>query len=368
MPHSRVLHRAAALALASSLLPHPAAAAPERKLHFDYANLTESSGLFSAFQAAYVSAANTAGVTLTTYNNNESGTTALTNARLMVADHPDVIYDFNVVSGLGRSLGAIFTRAHIACIAINIAAPPCALENLDNPGMGASAARIALAYMHAHNWTGADTTVLMLQNATAGNSVNIAVREFYSQVAAAVPGMTPMAPDAITATTTTIGKSGYQVNAGSDIDSAFTAVRQALETIPATRHLVLFAINDDLALGGWRAVVGERRTRQSIVIGLGGSAPALVQLRTNPQWIGEDMPFLQGWAEIGIAMGVAMAHGATPPAVTYIPQTVLTKANIAKYYGTSNTTPVLLSPLPAADAYLIHYGVLQKFHNIEGLQ
>ena len=53
--------------------------------------------------------------------------------------------------------------------------------------------------------------------------------------------------------------------------------------------------------------------------------------------------------------------------MTYIPQTVLTKSNVDKYFGSSNTTPKLLSPLPAGDDYLLKYGVLQKFDNIEGL-
>jgi ribose transport system substrate-binding protein len=345
----------------------PQKSAATASLRFDYANLTESSGLFSAFQAAFVAAARTAGVQLTTYNNNESGTTALTNAHLMVADHPDVIFEYNVVAGLGRSLGAIFTRAHIPCVAVNIAAPPCPLENLNNPQMGASAAQVVVPYMKRNGWTGANTTVLILQNATAGTSVNIAVRDFYSEVADQVPGMTKTAGSAISATTTTIGSTGYQVNAGSGIDTAYTAVQQVLQGIPRARHLVLFAINDDLALGGWRALVGAGRADNSVAVGLGGSVPAMEQLRTNPHWIGEDMPFLQGWSEIGIAMGVAIARGAKPPAVTYIPQTILTKSNVAKYFGSSNTTPRLLSPLPATDDYLVKYGVLQKFHNIEGL-
>jgi ribose transport system substrate-binding protein len=359
----------ALLATACSSSSSSGAASPtsSANLKFAYANLTESSGLFSLLQTDFVNSAHTAGVQLATYNNNEDGQTALNNAQLMVNGHPNVALEYNVVSGLGQSLGETFSRAKIPCVAVNIAAPPCPLENLDNPGMGASAAQVAVPYMQSHGWTGANTTVLFLQNATAGTSVNIAVREFYSDIANEVPGMTKMAANSISPTTTTIGSTGYQVNAGTGIDTAYSAVQQVLQGIPSSRHLVLFAINDDLALGGWQAIAGAGREANSVVMGLGGSEPAMEQLRSNSHWIGEDMPFLQGWAEIGIAMGVAMAHGVTPPAVTYIPQTVLTKNNVDKYFGSSNTTPKLLSPLPAADGYLLKYGVLQKFDNIEGL-
>jgi ABC-type sugar transport system substrate-binding protein len=338
-----------------------------KKLTFDYANLTDNSALFSSFQQSFVAGAKKLGITFNTYNNNESGTTALTNARLMVASHPNVIFDYNVVAGLGASLGSIFHKAGIRCVAVNIAAPPCPLENLNNPGMGQLAAGVAVPYMRSHGWTGANTTVLFLQNATAGASVNIAVRTFYSDVASRVTGMTPMPASDIHAATTTIGTTGIQVNAGGTLSSAHTAVADVLPGIASTRHLVLFGINDDLVLGGWSAIQDAGRSSQAIVIGLGGAVPAMQQLRTNPHWIGEDIPFLPGWAEIGLAMGVALSRGYHLPATTYIPQTILTKANVSHYYGSSNTTPKVLSALPPSDKYLIKTGVLQKFKNIPGV-
>lgn len=338
-----------------------------KKLTFDYANLTENSALFSSFQQSFVSGAKKLGITMNTFNNNESGTTALTNARLMVAGHPSVIFDYNVVAGLGDALGRIFHKAGIPCVAVNIAAAPCALENLNNPGMGALAAGVAVAYMTSHGWTGANTTILFLQNATAGASVNIAVRGFYSDVASRVSGMTPVAANAIHAATTTIGSSGIQVNGGGTLSSAHTAVADVLPGISTSRHLVMFAVNDDLALGGWSAIQDAGRSGKAVVIGLGGSVPAMQQLRSNSHWIGEDIPFLPGWAEIGLAMGVALARGYHLPATTYIPQTILTKANVNDYYGSSNTTPKVLSALPASDKYLIKTGVLQKFNNIPGV-
>lgn len=337
------------------------------KLKFDYANVTDNSTLFNAIQSGFIAAAQKVNASLTTYNNNLSGTTALTNARLMVADHPSLVFEYNVVAGLGHSLGLAFTRAHVPCIAVNVPATPCALENLNNPQLGIDTAKVVAKAMLGRGWTGANTTVIIEQNATAGTDVNSSVRDFYSTIANMVPGMTKIVGPAITATTTTIGSTGIQVNTSGTLSGAFSAVRDVLQSIPANRHLVIYANNDDETLGGWRAVVGAGRSTNALAAGLGGSSTAMKQLRTNPQWVAEGVLFPEGWGEIGIAMAVAMIRGATPPATTYIPQAVITKSNVAKYFGSSNTTPVLLSAIPSEDNYLLSTGVLQKFHNIAGL-
>jgi len=66
---------AAALALlaaacSSSSSSGPASSTSSANLKFAYANLTESSGLFSLLQTDFMNSAHTAGVQLTTYNNN----------------------------------------------------------------------------------------------------------------------------------------------------------------------------------------------------------------------------------------------------------------------------------------------------------
>ncbi len=337
-------------------------------LHLDYANVTDNSTLFNAVQSGFIDGAHTIGAHLTTYDNNLSGTTALTNARLMVAEHPDLIFEYNVVGGLGRSLGETFTRAHVPCIAVNVAAPPCALENLNNPKLGADTGTVVAEKMKQLGWTGANTTVIIEQNATAGTDVNSSIRYFYAAVATAVPGMEKVAGDAIQATTTTIGSTGIQVDTAGTLDGAFNAVKNVLQGLPSDRHVVIYANNDDEALGGWRAVAQAGRSGNALAAGLGGSAPAMEQVRTNPQWVAEGVLFPQGWGEIGLAMAVAMLQGATPPETTYIPQAVITKSNLEQYFGSSNSTPRMLSGIPNDDKYLLSTGVLQKFHNIEGVQ
>lgn len=376
MGHGKMILLTAAVAVAlvgcgsttSHSQPTHSGTVKPSNLHLDYANVTDNSTLFNAVQSGFINGAHTIGAHLTTYNNDLSGTTALTNARLMVADHPDLIFEYNVVGGLGRSLGATFTRAHVSCIAVNVAAPPCTLENLNNPKLGADTGTVVAKEMKKLGWTGSNTTVIIEQNATAGTDVNSSVRYFYATVAAEVPGMKKVAGDAITATTTSIGSTGIQVDTGGTLDGAFNAVKNVLEGLPSTRHVVIYANNDDETLGGWRAVAEAGRSGDALAAGLGGSAPAMQQVRTNPHWVAEGVLFPQGWGEIGLAMAVAMLQGAKPPATTYIPQAVITKDNLTKYFGSSNSTPRMLSGIPNGDKYLLSTGILQKFHNIEGVR
>jgi ribose transport system substrate-binding protein len=83
--------------------------------------------------------------------------------------------------------------------------------------------------------------------------------------------------------------------------------------------------------------------------------------------VAEGDVFVYFWGEYLMAMGVAMLQGAKPPALTISPQTVLTKENISRYYTPGMFTAKVLPRLPAVDRYLAKPGILQKFHNIEGL-
>ena len=128
-----------------------------------------------------------------------------------------------------------------------------------------------------------------------------------------------------------------------------------------------YTVNDDSTIGAWRAITQAHRENNTLVAGLGGDKDGLTQLRTNPHWVAEGDVFVYFWGEYLMAMGVAMLQGAKPPALTISPQTVLTKENISRYYKPGMFTAKVLPRLPAVDRYLAKPGILQKFHNIEGL-
>ncbi len=332
---------------------------------FAFANIQENGELFKQLGDGFEAAAKTVNISLSRYNNNGDGVTTTSNARLMVQEQPDVIFEYNSVEGIGAALQRTFNQANIPFVAVNIPVPGGYWFNLVNKDLGIDAAKVVVAAAQERGWTKDDTTVLIVQASFAGVEVNDCVRYFYIQ-AAEMLGMEQVAPEAITATTTTISTTGVQVDGKATLEDSYQAVKNVLQTIPQDRHVLLFAVNDDSAIGAWRAITESGRTDNALIAGLGGSVAALKELRTNPQWVGEGSIFMTHWGQYLLAMGVAIKNGVTPPPLTKSPQAVITKENVDQYYDAEGKV-MLLPPLVPENQYLADTGILQQFGNVDGL-
>ncbi|MCC8978524.1 sugar ABC transporter substrate-binding protein [Bradyrhizobium acaciae] len=341
------------------------AEAGDRKYKFAFANVQESGELFKQFGDGFKAAADKIGIVLSRYNNNGDGVTALNNARLMIEEQPDIVFEYNGVEGIGNSLQKVFERAKVPYVAINVPVPGGHWFNLVNKEIGIDAAKIVAAAAREKGWTADNTTVLVAQAAAAGVEVNDCVRYFYITVAEEM-GMQQVGPEAITATTTIISPTGIQVDGKGALEASYAAVKNVLQTIPKDRNLLLFAVNDDSAIATWRAVAESGRGDKALVAGLGGSLAALKELRTNPQWVGEGSVFSTHWGQYLLAMGVAIVNDKKPPPLTKAPQIVLTKKDVDTYYDAAGKV-VMLPPLVPENRYLAATGILQKFGNVKDL-
>jgi len=366
-----VVVAAGTTAMAASGAPskHVSAAGPRAdfsQYHFDYAHASEAGAIETTIRAGIVSAAKKLGIHMNLFENNNDGPTAINNARLMIQEQPDEIIEYNLVDGVGKALGAQLTGSKIPCMSVNVATPGCPWVNLSNKISGVGAGRIIAREAMKRGWTAKDTTVLVLQCSTCGFEINNSPRWFYITVASKMH-MTKLAPTQITAQTTTKGDNLYQVDdADLSIDKAYSAVQTALQSIPKSRHLLVFAVNDDGSVGAWRAIQAAGRGKQTLIGGLSGLPQGLNQLRTNPQWVAEGSLFLPYWGEYVMAMAVAIKQGARPPHLTLFPQITMDKKTVNTYYP-HGTVAKVLPPLPAADRYLAKTGVLQAFGNVQGL-
>lgn len=344
-----------------------AAGLPGEGLFFTFANANASGQLFVDMQNGMQAAADAAGVELKIYNNNMDGETALRNAQLMVQDQPDFIIMYNAVEGVGASLGRTFNDAGIPCIAVNVPFPGCAWFNLSNKDIGTETGIVMAEAAKERGWTGADTTVLLVQNATAGEEVNHSVMYFYEAVAQNMEGMDQIAATDITRQVTTMGNNLIQVDGQSALEPSYTAVKNILATIPEDRHLLIQTPNDDSAMGAWRAIEEANRAENTLIAGLGGGAEGLKQLRDNPNWVAEGDIFFPNWGEYIVAMAIEMLKGDVPPERTASPQVVLTKETLADYYPNAEPPAQLLPPLPPENEYLADSELLKLLDNIEGI-
>ncbi|MDC9822776.1 substrate-binding domain-containing protein [Devosia sp. ZB163] len=358
---------AAAAALGGTALTAPilAAFAQDKPLKFAFANVTEAGELFKQLGDGFVDVAQKAGITVSRYDNKFDGVTATNNARLMVQEQPDVIFEYNAVEGIGPALRRTFEQANIPFVAINVPVPGGHWFNLVNKDLGIEAADTVVGFAKEKGWTADDTTVLIVQASASGVEVNDCVRYFYVR-AAELMGFPQVDPEAISATTTVISPAGVQVDGKATLEDSYTSVKNVLQTIPADRNLLLFTVNDDSAVGAWRAVQESGRGEKTLIGGLGGSIAALKELRENPQWVAEGSIFIANWGVYLVAMGIAITQSVTPPALTKSPQAVITKADVDKFYDAAGTA-ILLPPLVEENRYLADTGILQKYAKIEGL-
>lgn len=342
------------------------AQAQDKRYKIAFANITEAGELFVQLGNGTAAAAEKANIELRRYDNKFDSETTLRNAQLMVQDQPDLILEYNGVQGIGPALQRVFETANIPFIAINVAVPGGHWFNLVNKDLGADTARTVVKIAQDKGWSAADTTVIIVQASESGDEVNDCVRYFYI-TAAELMGMPAAAPADINPLTTTISESGIQVDGKAQLETSYAAVKNVLQTLPEDRKILLYSVNDDSTVGAWRAVQEAGRAENTLVAGLGGSAAALKELRTNPSWVAEGSIFMGQWGQYLITMAVAILEGATPPELTKCPQIVLTTKNVDTFYD-ADANVIQLPPLDDSNSYLAKTGVLQLFNNVQDLK
>jgi ribose transport system substrate-binding protein len=344
----------------------PASAASVKHLSLAYANITDANPSLAGVAQLISAAAKTAGDSVTLYNNNSDPSTATSVAQLIANAKPSVALDWSPAPQIGTSLSEIFTRANVKCIAVDIQIGSCPWFYPENTTLGTETGQALATIMKEKGWTGSNTTFVIAQNSTVGDQNNDLERSGYLAVAHAISGFPVPALSAITATTTTLSSSAVQIDTGDEIDTAYSAMKNELQLIPASRNIVVYGITDESTLGAWDALKGAGRTNV-LLAGNGGDPTGLSQLRSNPDWVAESSPFVPDWGEFLIAMAHALAAGINVPASTPSPMAVLTKSNISQYYAAGSTTVKELPPLSAQEQYLAATGVLQEFGNVSGL-
>lgn len=309
------------------------------------------------------------GVEIKWYDNAGDPAKMLENVQLQIADDPSAIVVYPVstaTQGIGKLLG----DSGIKCVAMNLDVAECTFLNIDNRKLGEESAAIVGAIAKERGWNASNTTILLGQNAAAGEQVNDCVRYFYSTIAP-ILGMEEVDPLTITAETTTIGSNAIQFDGQSTLQPSFDAVKNILPSIPEDHNIILYTVNNDSTNGALRALedAGRGGDESTLMAGLGGDEGGLNALRSDPRWVAEGDIFISYWGQYAVAASQALVRGATPTAkVTPFPQQVLDKETVNNYYDPGSTTPKLLPALVPDNLWLADGGFLQVVGNVEGLQ
>jgi len=366
-----------------------------KTLKIDFANINDESSFFHAVTQGVKDAEKTIGseVQVKYYDNKSDGNTTLQNAQLMVNDHPDLIIEFYGTEAVAKSSERLFKNANIPCITVNVpGAGGCTWYDLYNPSLcgqtGTAMGKIAAD----KGWNGSNTAVVLVAAASFGPEINTCQGYYYEELQKYVPGIAKISSyKDITLSTTRVGDTTYQVNGDGLLDKTFNSVTNVLQAIPSSKHLIVYPIGDDMAIGAWRALDQANRGDDSIIAGLGGDPRTLVQLRTNPSWVAEGDIFFSHWGELLLPMAKAILEHQQTPALTTSPLAVLTKdmtvpdtliAPMSNYYKDGETNASELPPLipvkdgdlpgldkqgPVGNDYLGNSDWLRKFDNVKDL-
>ncbi len=334
-----------------------------------FSNFTESAPLFHVIhttlddQLAEVST----GVQVKWYDNAGDPAKMLQNTQLMVADAPDALVIYPVTTAT-EGIAQLVTDSGLPCVAINLDVSSCDFLNIDTAALGTETASIVADAAIAKGWDASNTTILLGQNAAAGDGVNNNVRYFYSTIAPLL-GMEEVDAESITPDTTKIGDNAIQFEGASTLDPSYQAVKALLPSIPADQNIILYTVNNDETSGALRAIEEAGRGGEDtlLIAGLGGDATGITALRDDPRWVAEGDIFIGWWGQYAVAMAEALAAGSTPPSdVTPLPQAVLTKDTVDQYH-TADGGLVKLPPLVADNEFLLNGSLLQKLGNVEGV-
>ncbi len=335
-----------------------------------FSNYTEAAPLFRVIHTNLDSVIKdkAADVKIKWYDNAGDPAKMLENAQLMVRDKPDAIVIYPVSSAT-QGVGKILGDSKIPCVSVNADTAACRFLNIDNRALGEGTAKIIGDIAKQRGWNASNTTVLIGQNAAAGEQVNDCVRYFYTTMAPAL-GLPSMDAASITPKTTKIGANAIQFDGGSQLQPSFEAVKNLLPSIPQGNNIILYTVNNDSTNGALRALEDAGRGDQAklLIGGLGGDESGIKALRNDPRWVAEGDIFVSWWGEYAVAMAQALAKGRTPPSyVTALPQIVLDKKTVEEHHQPGSLNVKQLPKLDASNEYLRDGGFLQVVNNIEGL-
>jgi ribose transport system substrate-binding protein len=335
-----------------------------------FSNYTESAPLFRVIHTNLDKAIKdtNAKVAVKWYDNAGDPAKMLQNAQLMVRDKPDAIVIYpvsNATQGVGRVLG----DSKIPCVSVNLDTAQCHFLNIDNRALGEGTADIMGKIAKDRGWNASNTTVLIGQNAAAGEQVNDCVRYFYSTIAPII-GLPEVDATSIGPKTTKVGTNAIQFDGGSQLQPSFEAVKNLLPSIPKGNNIILYTVNNDSTNGALRALddAGRAGDDKLLIGGLGGDDAGIKALRSDPRWVAEGDIFVNWWGEYAVAMAQALAKGAIPPDhVTALPQIVLDKKSVDQYHKPGSVDVKQLPPLDDSNSYLSKGGFLQVIRNIKGM-
>jgi ribose transport system substrate-binding protein len=244
-----------------------------------------------------------------------SAKAALRNAQKLADQKVDLAIEFQVYERIGAQLSAIYEKAGIPVIAIEIPQPGATFFGIDNYNVGQLAGK-ALVKAAQQHWRGEIDELLMLDLEIAGSLPHLRISGAETAVRKSLTG-------------------SYQIlhlDSRGEMERSFGLVRRHLQFSPKRKTLIC-GVNDLAVLGALRAFAEVGRSNYCLALGVGAFPEARRELRSpQTRMIGSIATFPERYGDNLIQIVLDILHKRPVPPAVYAPIQLVTPQNIDKYY------------------------------------
>lgn len=248
-------------------------------------------------------------------DNEYNARAALRNAHKLADQKVDLAIEFQVYERMGRQISAVYEKAGIPVIAIEIPQPGASFFGVDNYSVGQLAGKTLLRGVQRH-WHGTLDELLLLDLEAAGSLPHLRISAAESTLRKGIPGAYKI----------------HHLDSRGEMDRSFELVRRHLYMSPKRRTLIC-AVNDLAALGALRAFAEVGRSECCLALGIGALPEARQELRTTQtRLIGSIATFPERYGDNLIQMALDILSGRPVPPAVYAQTQLVTPQNIEKVY------------------------------------
>ena len=303
-----------------------------------FANIAEQVQLQIEVRESIEKAAEEAGVTLITADNNYDGAKAVENADNMLSQGIDGFIEFNIdesvgpvimekMNGGGHRTGAALQRENGTVdgpvIAVDIAMEGATFFGADNKVAG-EVAGVRLGEVAKERWGEEPDCLLLVEDSTSGETA-------LQRTGCTPEGMREVFPDFS-------DDKVIHLDSGTDAANAQKAVSDFLSAHPDYTKIAINTFNDVIATSALAAIETAGREADCIMVaeneyGYLDYIKATPEAPENEVWVGGVAFFFNRYGDYVVPAIVDMVNGETPEESIYVDHTVITRDNAEEWFA-----------------------------------
>ena len=245
---------------------------------------------------------------------------AISCAETLANQKPDFVIAGNWQGGAAAALMAIFDKARIPAVSIDVAHPNAIFFGADNYSSGVVAGRAAGEYAQKE-WACEDVWIFMGENLEEGEAADFRLSGFadgVQEICGALPAEQ-------------INRERLSAGTG---DQAITVTTDWLTANPQATHILSVTIDDERASGIAKAFVATKR--DGMVVGQGCDTVGIAIVKAAPssenRFLGCVAYFPEKYGDYLVSVAVDVMAGKPVPNEVHMEHTFLDNSTIGKYY------------------------------------